>query len=68
MEAATEQAGLDLVKVDVDDLAELAMEYEVSAVPAVVGLAGGKVIDRFVGSQGDNEISRFIQNLIKSTQ
>ena len=62
-----EGAGLDLWKVDIDDYGELAMEYGVTAVPSVVGVAGGQVVDRFTGAQDNKEISRFIQTLLKST-
>ena len=55
-----------MFKVDIDEHAELAMEYDVSAIPAVYGLRDGKVIDKFIGSKGDNEITEFIQTLTKS--
>ena len=68
LENAAEQAGVDVFKVDIDNDAELAMEYSVTAVPAVMGLANGKVIDKFVGSQDNNHITEFIQKLIDSSK
>ena len=66
--AATEKVGVNLFKVDIDAHAELAMEYEVTAVPTVLGLRDGKVIGKIIGSQSDNEIVNFIQTLINSNK
>ena len=63
LEEAAEKAGLDVYKVDIDKDAELAMEYSVTAVPSVLGLANGKIVDKFVGSQNNSRITGFIQNL-----
>ena len=59
---------MDLFKVDIDAHTELAMEYDVNAVPTVLGLKEGKVIAKFIGSQSDNEIVKFIQTLINSNK
>ena len=59
---------MDLAKVDIDDDSELAMEYSVMAVPAVVGFANGKVIDKFIGAQNNNQIIKFIQKLTDSNK
>ena len=67
LEAATEKAGFDLVKVDVDDHSELAMEYDVSSIPAVIAVREGKLIEKFIGAQDDNEIKKFIQKLVNCT-
>ena len=67
LETAVERAGLDLCKVDIDDYGELAVEYDVTAVPTVLGVMNGKVIDRFIGTQDNNEIKRFIEALVKYT-
>merc|ERR1712037_192741 len=49
--------------VDIDDLAELAMEHNVNAVPTVIGVKEGKVIDRFVGLLEEDKLAAFIDNL-----
>merc|ERR1712211_230547 len=46
---AAQEGAVDLAIVDIDDLAELAMEHNVNAVPTVVAIKEGKVVDRFVG-------------------
>lgn len=66
LEAVAEEAGLDLYKVDIDTDSELAMEYSVTAVPAVLGMANGKVIDKFIGAQDNDQITKFIQKLMIS--
>lgn len=59
---------MNLFKVDIDAHTELAMEYEVTAVPTVLGLREGKVIGKIIGSQSDNEIMKFIKTLISSNK
>jgi len=54
-----------LAKVDIDENADIAMEYGVGAVPAVMGMKGGKVMDKFIGLQDVDKIKTFIQKLIK---
>ena len=44
---AAQEGAVDLAIVDIDDLAELAMEHNVNAVPTVVAIKEGKVVDRF---------------------
>ena len=50
---------------DVDEHTNLAMEYDVSAVPTVLAVSEGKVIDKLIGSQDDSEVTRFFKKLIK---
>jgi len=52
---------LHLAKVNIDDVSELALEYEVSAVPAVVAVRGGAVVRRFVGLQDEAKIEAFVE-------
>ena len=59
---------MDLIKVDIDYDSELAMEYSVTAVPAVLGMANGKVINKFIGVQDNNQITKFIQRLTDSSE
>jgi len=58
--AATKD-GVDLAKVDIDDLSEIAMEYGVEAVPTVMSFKDGNVVDKFVGVQDDDNISKFVK-------
>jgi len=57
---AAEEGAVDLAIVDIDDLAELAMEHEVNAVPTVLGMKGGKVVDKFVGLLEEDKLAAFI--------
>jgi len=60
--AATEEA-VDLAIVDIDDLSDLALEHDVSAVPTVLGVKNGEVVDRFVGLIDEDRLSAFIGKL-----
>ncbi|XP_076337261.1 thioredoxin, mitochondrial-like [Tachypleus tridentatus] len=53
-----------LAKVDIDNLAELAMEYGVSAVPSVVAIKNGKVFNQFVGVLDEDKLEAFVDKLI----
>jgi len=57
---------VDLAKVDIDELPDIAMEYGVGAVPSVLAMKGGKVVDKFVGLQDDDKIQTFISRLTGS--
>ena len=39
------------------------MEHNVNAVPTVIGVKEGKVIDRFVGLLEEDKLAAFIDNL-----
>lgn len=60
---AAQEGAVDLAIVDIDDLAEIAMEHNVNAVPTVIGVKEGKVIDRFVGLLEEDKLAAFIDNL-----
>lgn len=55
---------MHLAKVDIDDHSELAMEYDVTAVPSVLAMKNGKVVDRFIGVIDDDKIKSFVDKLI----
>jgi len=55
---------VDLAKVDIDNVSEVAMEFGVSAIPAVLAIKDGKVIDKFVGLQDEVRIEAFVNKLI----
>ena len=54
---------VDLAKVDIDDLPDIAMEYGVGAVPSVLAIKQGKVVDKFVGLQDEDKIKTFVSSL-----
>lgn len=58
--AATE-GEVDLAIVDIDDLADIAMEHGVSAVPTVLAIREGEVVDKFVGLIDEDKLAAFIE-------
>ncbi|XP_010899332.1 thioredoxin, mitochondrial [Esox lucius] len=63
--AISKQKGkVAMAKVDIDDHTDLAIEYGVSAVPTVIAMRGGDVIDQFVGLKDDDALDSFVSKLI----
>ena len=60
--AATEGA-VDLAIVDIDDLSDLALDHGVNAVPTVLGIKDGQIVDKFVGLIDEDKLSAFISKL-----
>ena len=56
LDAAVATAGdaVDLAIVDIDENADIADRYGVQAVPTVIAVRDGKVVDKFV--EGENEV------------
>ncbi len=61
LESVATQESVDLAKVNIDSFTELSMEYGVSAVPTVVAISNGKVVDQFVGGQNKDFVKNFIK-------
>lgn len=53
-----------MAKVDIDDNTDLAIEYEVSAVPTVLAIKNGDVVDKFVGIKDEDQLEAFLKKLI----
>uniref|UniRef100_A0A8C9EDB9 Thioredoxin domain-containing protein n=1 Tax=Phocoena sinus TaxID=42100 RepID=A0A8C9EDB9_PHOSS len=49
-----------MAKPDTDDHTDLAMEYEVSAVPT---MPNGNVVDKFVGIKDEDQLEAFLKKL-----
>ncbi|KAJ8264052.1 hypothetical protein GJAV_G00144520 [Gymnothorax javanicus] len=60
---AKQQGRVTMAKVNIDEHADLAIEYEVSAVPTVIAMQNGQVIDRFVGVIDEDQIESFLGKL-----
>eukprot|EP00794_Sanderia_malayensis_P010753 gene10753-11903_t len=56
----------DLAKIDVDELADIAMEYDVTSVPTVAAFKDGKLIDSFVGLLDQKKIEEFVNKVVPS--
>ncbi|XP_069510477.1 thioredoxin, mitochondrial [Ambystoma mexicanum] len=53
-----------MAKVDIDDHTDLALQYEVSAVPTVMAVKDGEVVDKFVGLKDDDQLEAFLKKLV----
>ncbi|KAI5736196.1 hypothetical protein M8J76_000874 [Diaphorina citri] len=61
---------VQLAKVDVDLMTDLAMDYQVSSVPVLIRMKDGREQDRFVGFQKSNleELEAFVANAEKPAE
>jgi putative thioredoxin len=57
-----------LAKVNVDDNPQVAAAFRVQGIPAVYALSGGKVVDGFVGAQGEPGVRAFVDKLLPSEE
>jgi len=53
-----------MAKVDIDENHELALGYQVRAVPTVMAFKEGKVVDGFMGLKDDDQLNSFVLNVI----
>lgn len=56
---------LELAKVDIDDNPELALQYDVTGVPTVLGIKNGKIIFAFTGLVQKEQLRGFVEKLLK---
>ncbi|KAK7940220.1 hypothetical protein WMY93_003546 [Mugilogobius chulae] len=61
---AKQKGRVAMAKVDIDDHTDLAIEYGVSAVPTVIAIRGGDVVDQFVGIKDDDQLDSFVSKVI----
>ncbi|XP_026877861.2 thioredoxin, mitochondrial [Electrophorus electricus] len=61
---AKQKGRVAMAKVDIDEHTDLAIEYGVSAVPTVIAMRGGDVIDQFVGIKDEDQLDSFVNKLI----
>nr|XP_025973744.1 thioredoxin, mitochondrial isoform X1 [Dromaius novaehollandiae]XP_025973746.1 thioredoxin, mitochondrial isoform X1 [Dromaius novaehollandiae] len=61
---AKQEGKVLMAKVDIDDHTDLAIEYEVSAVPTVLAMKNGDVVDKFVGIKDEDQLEAFLRKLI----
>ena len=54
---------MNLAIVDIDDLGDLALEHGVQAVPTVLGIREGQIVDKFVGLIDEDKLQGFIDNV-----
>ncbi|XP_051988974.1 thioredoxin, mitochondrial [Xyrauchen texanus] len=61
---AKQKGRVAMAKVDIDEHTDLAIEYGVSAVPTVIAMRDGDVIDQFVGIKDEDQLDSFVQKII----
>uniref|UniRef100_A0A8C5QSL3 Thioredoxin, mitochondrial n=1 Tax=Leptobrachium leishanense TaxID=445787 RepID=A0A8C5QSL3_9ANUR len=61
---AKQQGKVVMAKVDIDNNTDLAIEYQVSAVPTVLAMKKGNVVDRFVGLQDEDQLEVFVKKMM----
>jgi putative thioredoxin len=57
---------VELAKVNVDENPQVSAAFRVQGIPAVYAVAGGKVVDGFVGAQPEAAVSEFVERLLPS--
>ncbi|WP_341365076.1 thioredoxin [Thalassospira sp. SN3W] len=65
IEKVTREAGgrVKLVKVNIDENQELAMQLRIQSVPTVYAFKGGRPVDGFQGAQPESEVRAFYERL-----
>jgi putative thioredoxin len=57
-----------LAKVNTDDNPQVSAAFRVQGIPAVYALKDGKVVDGFVGAQGEGAVREFVSRLLPSAE
>ena len=52
-----------LVKINVDENQQLAMQFQVQSIPAVYAFKGGRPVDGFMGALPESQLKQFIERL-----
>lgn len=55
---------VNLAKVDVDEYSDLALDYDVAAVPVLLAIRNGKVEQRMVGLQDTDKLRKFVGDVV----
>jgi len=56
---------LELAKVDIDENPDLALQYQVTGVPTVLGVKNGQIVDEFTGLVDTWQLRGFVEKLLK---
>lgn len=55
---------INLAKVDIDEYSDLALDYEVAAVPVLLAIRNGKVEERLVGLQDTDKLRKWVGDVV----
>ncbi len=64
---ATEELGIEMHKMLVDDNSVVPMRYGVQGIPTVILFHNGQEVDRIVGAQPKRKIVQIFKNIIEKT-
>lgn len=56
---------IKLVRINIDRQQEIAQQFQVENVPSIFGLIGNNLVSKHVGNLSENEIEKFISNILK---
>lgn len=59
---------VELAKVNVDENPQVAQAFQVQGIPAVFAISEGRVVDNFVGAQGEAFVREFVQRLLPTQE
>merc|ERR1712131_301125 len=54
---------VDLAIIDIDELPDLAEAYNVTAIPCLLGVKDGQIMDRLIGGQDEDTISGLVSKI-----
>jgi len=61
-----EQRGnVHLARVDIDELTDLALDYDVASVPSLLVMHNGKVLNRMVGLQSSEYLRNWLNKVVR---
>ncbi|XP_036596066.1 thioredoxin, mitochondrial-like [Trichosurus vulpecula] len=61
---ARQEGKVVMAKVDIDENTDLAVDFEVLAVPTVLAIKNGDVVDKLLGLKNEEQIEAFLKKLI----
>ena len=53
-----------MAKVDIDENSDIAIDHGVEAVPTVLAMKKGQILDKFVGVKDNDQLVSFVNKLI----
>jgi putative thioredoxin len=59
---------VELVKVNVDDNPAISQAFRVQSIPAVYAVKDGRVVDGFIGAQGEPAVREFVERLLPTEE